>query len=137
MLQQRINPDRTTRTAHKRPPGTDASHRRTPTSVRANVYTADKTTTLRLLLDLVAATSGIARINGRAYAGSGSPPRNRPASPSGPLGEHADRAHTDHHLAGGWTLEANLDPTPGEADVNAPCPTASQPDYAQNFWIDA
>jgi hypothetical protein len=32
--------------------------------------------------------------------------------------EHADRAHTDHDLAG-WADDAgNFDPTPGEADVN-------------------
>jgi hypothetical protein len=34
------------------------------------------------------------------------------------FGEHADRAHTDHDLAG-WADDAgNFDPTPGEADVN-------------------
>ena len=34
------------------------------------------------------------------------------------LGEHADRAHTDHDLAG-WADDAgNFDPTPGEAAVN-------------------
>jgi hypothetical protein len=35
------------------------------------------------------------------------------------FGEHADRAHTDHDLAGRVDDGGNLDPTPGEADVNA------------------
>ena len=34
------------------------------------------------------------------------------------FGEHADRAHTDHHL-GGWSDDVgNFDPTPGGAAVN-------------------
>jgi len=36
------------------------------------------------------------------------------------FGEHADRAHTDHDLAGRVDIGGNLDPTPGEADVNGP-----------------
>jgi hypothetical protein len=35
------------------------------------------------------------------------------------VGEHADRAHTDHDLAGWVDDVGNFDPTPGEADVNA------------------
>ena len=35
------------------------------------------------------------------------------------FGEHADRAHTDHDLAGWVDDVGNFDPTPGEADVNA------------------
>jgi hypothetical protein len=35
------------------------------------------------------------------------------------VGEHADRAHIDHDLAGWVDDVGNLDPTPGEADVNA------------------
>jgi hypothetical protein len=31
----------------------------------------------------------------------------------------------------------NLDPTSGEADVNAPSPGSLIPGYAQNFWIGA
>jgi hypothetical protein len=31
----------------------------------------------------------------------------------------------------------NLDPTSGEADVNAPSPGSLSPGYAQNFWIGA
>jgi hypothetical protein len=34
------------------------------------------------------------------------------------FGEHADRAHTDHDLAGWVDDGGNFDPTPGEADVN-------------------
>jgi len=34
------------------------------------------------------------------------------------FGEHADRAHTDHDLAGRMDDGGNLDPIPGEADVN-------------------
>ena len=39
--------------------------------------------------------------------------------PAGTVGEHADRAHTDHDLAGRMDERSNLDPTPGEAVVNA------------------
>jgi hypothetical protein len=35
------------------------------------------------------------------------------------VGEHADRAHTDHDLAGWVDDGGNLDSTSGEADVNA------------------
>ena len=42
------------------------------------------------------------------------------------FGEHADRAHTDHDLAGWVDVGGNLDPTPGEADVNALHPPVSQ-----------
>lgn len=35
------------------------------------------------------------------------------------VGEHADRTHTDHDLAGWVEDAASFDPTPGEADVNA------------------
>jgi hypothetical protein len=35
------------------------------------------------------------------------------------FGGHADRAHTDHDLAGRVDDGGNLDPAPGEADVNA------------------
>jgi hypothetical protein len=38
------------------------------------------------------------------------------------FGEHADRAHADHDLAGWIDDGGNLDTTPGEADVNAPHP---------------
>jgi len=31
----------------------------------------------------------------------------------------------------------NLDPTPGEAAVNARSPSSFIPGYAQNFWIGA
>jgi hypothetical protein len=53
------------------------------------------------------------------------------------LGEHTGRAHTDHDLAAGWTMAGNLDPTPGEADVNALSPRGLIPGYAQNLWIGA
>jgi hypothetical protein len=36
----------------------------------------------------------------------------------GTFGEHADRAHTDHDLAGWADDVGNFDPTSGEADVN-------------------
>jgi hypothetical protein len=42
------------------------------------------------------------------------------------FGGHADRAHTDHDLAGRMDDGGNLDPTPGEADVNAPHSPVSQ-----------
>jgi len=42
------------------------------------------------------------------------------------FGEHADRAHTDHDLAGWADDVGNFDPTPGEADVNALPPPVSQ-----------
>jgi hypothetical protein len=47
-------------------------------------------------------------------------------------GEHADRAHTDHDLAG-WADDAgNFDPTPGEADVGArPSPVSQGPGYVK------
>ncbi len=51
------------------------------------------------------------------------------------VGEHADRAHTDHDLAGWVDVGGNLDPTPGEADVNGP--RQPHPGYAQNLWIGA
>jgi len=35
------------------------------------------------------------------------------------VGGHADRAHTDHDLAGWSDDVGNFDPTSGEADVNA------------------
>ena len=38
------------------------------------------------------------------------------------FGEHADRAPTDHDLAGRVDDGGNLDPTPGEADVNVRYP---------------
>ena len=41
------------------------------------------------------------------------------------IGEHADRAHTDHDLAGRVDDGGNLDPTPREADVNAPHPATT------------
>jgi hypothetical protein len=53
------------------------------------------------------------------------------------IGEHADRAHTDHDLAGWRDDGGNLDPTPGEAEVNAPSPASLIPGYAQNSWIGA
>jgi hypothetical protein len=53
------------------------------------------------------------------------------------FGEHADRAHTDHDLAGWVDVGGNLDPSPGEADVNAPHPGSFIPGYAQNLWIGA
>ena len=34
------------------------------------------------------------------------------------MGEHADRAHTDHNLAGWWTLWQPRSQPPGEAPVN-------------------
>jgi hypothetical protein len=41
------------------------------------------------------------------------------------FGEHADRAHTDHDLAG-WVDDAdNFDPAPGEADVSTLHPPVS------------
>jgi hypothetical protein len=42
------------------------------------------------------------------------------------FGEHADRAHADRDLAGRMDDGGNLDPTPGEADVNVPYPPISQ-----------
>jgi hypothetical protein len=54
---------------------------------------------------------------------------------AGTVGEHADRAHTDHDLAG-WKDDAgNLDPSPGEAGVNVLSPTGLTASYTQNFWI--
>jgi len=43
------------------------------------------------------------------------------------VGEHADRAHTDHDLAGWMDDGGNLDPTAGEADVNGRLPGNSHP----------
>jgi len=53
------------------------------------------------------------------------------------LGEHADRAQTDHDLAGREDDGGNLDPTPGEADVKRLSPARLTAGYAQNFWIGA
>jgi hypothetical protein len=41
------------------------------------------------------------------------------------FGEHTDRAHTDHDLAGRMDDGGNLDPTSGEANVNALHPPVS------------
>ena len=38
------------------------------------------------------------------------------------FGEHADRAQAHHDLAGRMDDGGNLDPTPGEADVDVPSP---------------
>jgi hypothetical protein len=53
------------------------------------------------------------------------------------VGEHADRAHTDHDLAGWVDDVGNFDPTPGEADVNGPSPAGLTAGYTQNLWIGA
>jgi hypothetical protein len=53
------------------------------------------------------------------------------------FGERADRAHTDHDLAGLAGVGGNLDPAHREADVNAPSPGSLIPGYAQNFSIGA
>jgi hypothetical protein len=43
------------------------------------------------------------------------------------IGERADRAHTDHDLAGRADVAGNLDPAHREADVNAPSPGSPIP----------
>jgi hypothetical protein len=45
--------------------------------------------------------------------------------------------HTDHDLAGEMVDGGNLDPTPGEADVNGPSSSSRILGNAQNFWIGA
>jgi hypothetical protein len=47
---------------------------------------------------------------------------------AGTVGEHADRTHTGHDLAGGMDVVDDLDPTPGEAPVN---PLPPQRPHAQ------
>jgi len=42
------------------------------------------------------------------------------------FGEHADRAHADHDLAGRMDDGGNLDSIPGEADVNVRHPPVSR-----------
>jgi hypothetical protein len=53
------------------------------------------------------------------------------------LGEHADRARTDHDLADWVDDVSNFDLTPGEADVKRPSPAGLTAGNAQGLWIGA
>src|SRR5579872_64105 len=52
------------------------------------------------------------------------------------VGEHADRAHTDHDLAGGWMLW-QLRSNPRRGRCQRPSATGLTAGYAQNLWIGA
>jgi hypothetical protein len=48
------------------------------------------------------------------------------------VGEHADRAHIDHDLAGWADDVANLDPTPARL-MSTPSPAGLTAGYMQNY----
>jgi hypothetical protein len=52
------------------------------------------------------------------------------------VGEHADRAHTDHDLAGGWMMW-QLRSNPRRGCCQRPSAAGLTPGYAQNLWIGA
>jgi hypothetical protein len=57
--------------------------------------------------------------------------------PGWAVGEHADRAHTDHDLAGGRTLEATSIQPPARLMSTSCHPGGLTASRAQEFWIGA